>query len=241
MTRIATLTTGASFVLLGSLILGWNALTTAFGLPAPALWRLWPLLPAGLALILLLPPFLARREPALGTLFIAGLPMLAIGCIGLLSNVVGPGFAWSGFWPQILVAFGLGLGLAARWLRSAWLIVPALFFGLLGTALQFTALTGWWSAWAVLWAVVPFSLGLALASIGLLRRSTGLRVAGLLVCAFALILALGVGAIVTGQWLLINFAAALALIAAGGALASWGLLRARPAAMSANQSHPTAL
>jgi len=161
--------------------------------------------------------------------------MLAIGGIGLLSNIVGPGFAWSAFWPQILVAFGLGLGLAARWLRSAWLILPALFFGLLGAALQFTALTGWWGAWAVLWAVVPFSLGLGLAAIGWLRRSNGLRAAGLLVCALATILALFVGAIVTGQWLLINFAAALALIAAGAALAGWGLLKGRPEAMSANQ------
>jgi hypothetical protein len=87
----------------------------------------------------------------------------------------------------------------------------------------------------VLWAVVPGSLGLALAGIGLLRRSTGLRAAGLLVCAFAVILALFVGAIVTGQWLLINFAAALALIAMGAALAGWGLLKARPAAIRANQ------
>ena len=43
MTRIATLTTGISFVLLGSLILGWNAIANFLGLPAPALWRLWPL------------------------------------------------------------------------------------------------------------------------------------------------------------------------------------------------------
>jgi hypothetical protein len=235
MSRIATLSIGASFVLFGSLILGWNALSTFFGLPAPALWRLWPLVPAGLGLSLILPPLQARREPGLGALFVVGLPLVAIGGIGLLGSAFGAGFAWSSFWPQILIAFGLALGLAARWLRAVWLILPALFFGLMGAALQFTALTGWWGAWAVLWAVVPLSLGLGLAGIGQVHGSTGLRVAGLFIGAFAVIMALGVGAIVSGQWGLINFAAALVLIIAGGALAGWGLLRARPAAASANQ------
>ena len=222
MIRNMKLTIGALLTLLGGGLLAWNLFAAALHLDEPAPWRLWPLAIAGLGLLFVLPPLVAPGERSLGALFLPGLPLLAVAGLAVATLVFQPGFVWGHFWPQIVLALAVALGLLALYLRSLWLILPALTLGLLGAALQFSALTGWWSAWAVLWTVAPLGAGLSLLIVGLWRRSNGLRVAGLLVCLFTAITAASLSALLTQHWSLINVALALGLIAGGAALALWG-------------------
>jgi hypothetical protein len=131
-----------------------------------------------------------------------------------------------------VLALALGVGGMALYLRQAWLWLPALVLGLIGAALQFSALTGWWSAWAVLWTVVPLAFGLWLLAIGLARRSLGLSLAGGLTCSMSLALAIGLAALLTQYWSLINLVLALGLMAAGGLIVAGSQLTVRPAAMA---------
>jgi hypothetical protein len=222
MIRNLKLTTGALLTLLGGGLLAWNLFAAVLHLPEPAPWRLWPLAIAGLGLLFVLPPLVAPGQRSLGALFVPGLPLLAVAGLAVATLVFQPGFVWGHFWPQIVLALALALGLLALYLRSVWLVVPALILGLLGVALQFSALTGWWSVWAVLWTVVPLGAGLGLLIAGLWHRSSGLRVAGLLVCLFSAIAAASLSALLTQHWSLINVALALGLMAGGAALALWG-------------------
>ena len=218
MTRIASIVTGITLVLIGSLYLGYNLLATRFALPEPAPWRLWPLAISAVGLLFLLPPALAPSQRVLAVLFIPGVPILIVGGLATLTLFLPASFVWSTFWPQIVLGLALGVVLLARYLRAVWLILPAAVFGALGAALQFSAVTGWWSAWSVLWAVVPVAIGLALAAIGWRQGSRRLSLAGLLLCAVIGLGAVGLGGLLIGNWGLVNAAGALVLIGAGLAL-----------------------
>lgn len=222
MTRNIKLTTGALLTLLGTMVLAYNLFAAALGWPDPALWRLWPLAIAGAGLLFVLPPLVAPQQRALGALFLPGLPLLTVAGLSAATLVLRPGFVWTLFWPQMVLALALALGLLALYLRSIWLILPALVLGLLGAALQLSALTGWWSLWAVLWSVAPFGAGLSLLVVGLRQHSNGLRLTGALTCLVTAIVAVSLGALLTGHWSVINVALALGLMAAGVALALWG-------------------
>ncbi len=222
MTRTIKLTTGAALILLGCLLLAYNLFAAALRWPDPAFWRLWPLAIAGAGLLLALPSLVAPRQRGLGALWIPSLLLLTVAGLSLAGRVLGPGFVWARFWPQIVLALALALGLLALYWRAIWLILPALVLGLLGAALQLSALTGWWSLWAVLWAVAPFGVGLSLLVIGLGRHLNGLRLAGGLICLVTGIMAASLSALLSGQWSVFNAALALGLMGAGVALALWG-------------------
>jgi len=222
MTRTMKITIGALLTLLGGGLLAWNLFAAVLHLPEPAPWRLWPLAIAGVGLLLVLPPLVAPWQRSLGALFLPGLPLLAVAALAVATLVFQPGFIWAHFWPQIVLALAVAVGLLALYLRSVWLLLPALILGLLGAALQFSALTGWWSVWAVLWTVAPLGAGLGLLAVGLWHHSNGLRVAGLLVCLFTAITAASLSALLTQHWSLINVALALGLMGGGAALALWG-------------------
>ncbi len=222
MIRNMKLTVGALLTVLGGGLLAWNLFAAALHLPEPAPWRLWPLAIAALGLLFVLPPLAAPGQRGLGALFVPGLPLLAVAGLAVATLVFQPGFIWAHFWPQIVLALAAALGLLALYLRNIWLSLPALTLGLIGAALQFSALTGWWSVWAVLWTVAPLGAGLGLLLVGLWRRSNGLRAAGLLVCLVTAVLATGLSGLLTQHWSLINVALALGLMAGGAALAVWG-------------------
>jgi hypothetical protein len=204
----------------GGLTLAYNLGLRIFGVDA-ALWRLWPLAAMSLSLVLMAPAIFARGQRGAGALFIPALPILAVAGIGMFSNVAGSGLGWAAFWPQMLVSLALGLGLAAYFMRAVWLVLPALVLGLTGMALQFSALTGWWGAWAVLWAVAPLAVGLSLLIIGRARRSGGLVLAGLIMCGSIGALALGLTAVLFGLWGLASAAGGVGLIVAGAGLLAW--------------------
>ncbi len=222
MTRTIKLTTGAALILLGSLLLVYNLFAAALGWPDPAFWRLWPLGIAGVGLLLALPPLVAPRQRGLGALWIPSLLLLTVAGLSAAGLLLRPGFVWARFWPQVVLALALALGLLVLYWRSIWLILPALVLGLLGAALQLSALTGWWSLWAVLWSVAPFGVGLSLLIIGLGSHSRGLGLAGGLICLVTAVVAASLSALLTGQWPFFNAAMALGLIVAGAVLALWG-------------------
>ena len=75
------------------------------------------------------------------------------------------------WWPIIIIALSLFflvpalIGGPNRRLRAGMVIPGALLAGI-GSALLYTSLTDRWSAWAYLWSVFPFSLGLGMYAAG---------------------------------------------------------------------------
>ena len=94
------------------------------------------------------------------------------------------------------------------------LIVPAIIIGVNGLIFQFCALTGWWSAWAVLWAMEPLSVGLALLALNTKLHKRGLFLAGVILCSVAALGLIGMSALVAGR-LWINLLGPLVLVGLG--------------------------
>ena len=76
-----------------------------------------------------------------------------------------------GWWPILIIGLSLFflvpalLGGPNRRLRAGMVIPGAMLAGI-GSALLYTSLTDRWSAWAYLWSVIPFSLGLGMYAAG---------------------------------------------------------------------------
>lgn len=108
----------------------------------------------------------------------AGLVLLVIGLLLLASEPIerlvgglGVGDDVLRWWPMLIVALSLfflvpGLvGGPSRRLRAGMVIPGAILAGV-GGALLYTSLTDRWGAWASLWTVLPFSLGLGMYAAG---------------------------------------------------------------------------
>jgi len=224
MARIFSLSIGIALIALGGLLLGFNLFVPAVGLAAIGLARLWPLILVALSVVFILPPILAPHNGGLGALFIPGLPILAVGGVALLANFSKLN-AWAMYWPQIILALGLGFILAAMYLRVIWLLIPAFIIGFIGAALQFSTLTQWWSVWSVAWSVVPLAVGSSLALIGLFRRSIGLILIGLFICGTTGCFSLGLATLLTGSWFGLNVVIGLGLLVSGGLLLAWNFIK----------------
>lgn len=212
--------------------------TLAFSLAGPifgfGMWRLWPLVVVIAGLLFVLPPLLVRGKRGLGGLFIPGMPILITGLILLLASVFRHWDVWAWLWPQEVLAVALGFLLAAIYMRVIWLLIPAIVVGLNGLLLQFCAITGLWEVWAVLWTIEPLSVGLALLAVNFRRRSAGLLLAGVTMCALA-----GVGVVeslailflsaIFPVWWLWRWIGPVTLIITGAALLIWGLISRSPA------------
>lgn len=220
------LVAGVVLVLVGA---GALALALASTLVGFVVWRLWPLIVIAVGLSFVLPPLLLHDKRALGCLFVPGLPVLTTGCLLLAASMLGAWGIWEWLWPQEVLAVALGFLFAAICTRVIWLLVPAITIGATGLLLQFCVITGLWSVWAVLWTIVPLSLGLALLAVNVKVRSAGLFVAGAMVCAMAAVGAAGsvatllLSALLPAWWLW-NWVAPVTLIIAGVGLLLWGLL-----------------
>jgi hypothetical protein len=130
---------------------------------------------------------------------LAGLLLLVVGILLLASEPIanfigGVGIddevlAW---WPILFVGLSLFflvpalLGGPNRRLRAGMAIPGALLAGI-GSALLYTSLTDRWGAWAYLWSVFPFSLGLGMYAAGWIADApafkwigSGLAVGGVL-------------------------------------------------------------
>ncbi len=184
MQKNGSLLFGITLILLGLFALAGSLLGRLSGVHINA-FQSWPLAVIGAGLLFCLPPFIFRKNEGLGGLFIPGVPALTTGLLLYTSTLSGRWSLWGTYWPLEIIALAVGFLLAAIFLRVVWLTLPASIIGFTGLALQFTALTGLWVAWAVLWAVVPFSVGLPLLLIGIFKRMGGVKLAGMIVLAFA--------------------------------------------------------
>jgi hypothetical protein len=220
---------GIVLILMGALALTFNLVAPTIGLDVWrwGTWRFWPLLVVGGGLLFVLPPFLVRGRRGLGGLFIPGVPILTTGGILLLASVFNTWGVWAYLWPLEILALALGFLFAAIYMRLVWLVIPAIVVGLNGLVLQFCALTGLWSAWAVLWTVEPLSVGLSLLVISVVKRSGGLFVAGLILCGLTGIGVLGMLTILS-EWRLLGLLGPAILILAGFLLLIQGMIRRSP-------------
>lgn len=170
MQKQASLLFGLILIILGALALGGNLYMQNV---LEGDFRAWPLFVVGAGLLFCVPPLLFQGVRGLGGLFIPGAPILATGGLLYVASMSGNWELWQSWWPLEVIALGIGFALAAIFMRVIWLIIPTFIVGLTGLALLFCTLTGQWEAWAVLWTVVPLSVGLPLLLIGVIKRLMG--------------------------------------------------------------------
>ena len=214
MQKKASLLIGLTLILLGILALAGNLLFRSAGTFSVPGLRAWPVLVVGAGLLFCIPPFLFPRQRGLSGLFIPGLPVLAAGILLFIASMSGNWSIWGTLWPLEVLALAAAFILMAVFLKVPWLMIPASILGFTGAVLQFCALTGQWRAWAVLWTVVPFSVGLPLLLIGLAKKIEGVKLAGIILCGLAGLAFAGMSSLlVTSSWItrLIGPALVLAL------------------------------
>lgn len=148
-------------------------------------WRLWPLMIVIAGIALCIPGFFGLKKRGLGSFFIPGIPVLTTGGILLFASLFHRWDVWSLAWPLEVMGLALGFALAAIFMRLAGLAIPAVLIGLNGLLLAFCNLTGLWEAWAILWPVEPLAIGLGLLILGIVNRSSGARLAGLILTGIA--------------------------------------------------------
>ncbi len=182
MQKQTSLLFGLTLILLGVLALAGNLL---MGRILHDDFRAWPIFVIGVGLLFCIPPFIYMQVRGLGGLFIPGMPILTTGILLFVASITDKWGLWGKLWPFEVIGLALGFLLAAIFLRVIWLIIPASIIGLTGLVLLFCALTGRWDAWAVLWTVVPLSVGLPLLAIGIWKKLDGVKLAGLILTGVA--------------------------------------------------------
>lgn len=177
--RSLSLIFGLALVAIGGLSLLGNTLL------AMQAWRLWPLTVIVAGIALTLPGFFGLKRRGFGSFFIPGIPVLTTGGILMFASLFDRWNVWELAWPLEVLGVALGFALAAMFMRVAGLAIPAMIIGVNGLILAFCNLTGLWSAWAILWPFEPLSIGLGLLILGVLNRSAGTKLAGLILTGLA--------------------------------------------------------
>ncbi|MBN1920239.1 MAG: hypothetical protein JW892_03260 [Anaerolineae bacterium] len=219
MRRLFSILIGLLLILIGILGIVWrtelpNGVFAAIRLGA---LRLWPVLVFIVGAFFVLPPLLMRDRPGLSGLFIPGIPILVTGGLLLLASLTDRwGFIWGRFWPLEILAVALAFLLMALFLRKIGLTFPAVILAFNGLALQFTALTGWWEAWAILWIIEPLAVGVALLVLYFKLRKRGLLIAGLILCGIALLGVLLMSLILANRWWVLGLFGPALLVLLGG-------------------------
>ncbi len=222
MNRRVTSLVGVGLILLGGLaffnatILNW----IGFGI-----WRFWPLAITAVGAGLIAIPFVSGNPRRLAPLFIPGLPILMTGTLMLWASVFNWWGIWEYVWPMVPLAFALGFVATAVFMRVAWFLIPAIIIGGTAAALQFTALTGWWEAWAILWPVPLLSIGLSLWVTGQLEKSSGLMTAGTILAGIA---GAGFALMAVVMSGVLGVVGAVLLVGTGGILLMRGFAGERP-------------
>ncbi len=202
MQKKASLLIGLTLLALGFFALIANLLVRVNGLGSLLGFRAWPILVVGAGLLLCLPPFIFTRIRGLSGMFVPGFPVLVTGLLLFIASISGIWSIWARLWPLEVLSVALAFAMMAIFLRVPWLMIPASIIGFTGLVLQFCAVTGWWSSWAVLWTVEPFSVGLPLLIIGIFRKSEGVKLAGIILCGLAGLAFAGMSSfLVTSLWI----------------------------------------
>jgi hypothetical protein len=177
--RFLSLIFGSALVAIGGLSLLGNTLL------ATQAWRTWPLAVVIAGIALTLPGFFGLKSRGFGSFFIPGIPLLTTGGILLFASLFHRWDVWGLAWPLEVLSLAVGFALAAIFMRVAGLAIPAMIVGINGLILAFCNLTGLWEAWAVLWPLEPLAIGLGLLVVGVANRSSGAKVAGLILTGIA--------------------------------------------------------
>ena len=177
--RSLSLIFGAALIAIGMLSLLGNTLL------AMQAWRLWPLTVVIAGIALTLPGFLGLKKRGLGSFFIPGIPVLTTGGILLFASLFDNWNVWALAWPLEVIALALGFALAAIFMRVVGLAIPAMIIGVNGLMLAFCNLTGLWESWAILWPIEPLAIGLGLLIVSVINRSSGAKVAGMILTGIA--------------------------------------------------------
>jgi hypothetical protein len=240
MNRLISTLAGLMLIALGALALLSNIALALFGINlAPYVAALvWAPFLLGVGCLFVATPLVNRQQRSLGGLFIPGLPILAAGGVTLLATLMPWWHIWARLWPVVVLALAAGFICLALHLRVIWIVIPAIFVGLNGLALQFCALTGLWGAWAVLWAVEPLGVGLTLLLTASQTRSTAVFVVGLIFCAFSSVVMTGLMVLLPGLWRLAGFASAGGFVLLGLMLIAWALFGSRRPAVSTASPSP---
>lgn len=224
---------GLALIVVGLASLAFSAFGVLFHF---RFWQLWPIfvIAAGLSMVL---PGLFARKRGWGWLLIPGMPILTTGGILLVASVLRWWDVWSVFWPLEVISAGLGFALAAWKTQTLGVWVPAILIGANGFALQFCAVTGWWGAWATLWAIEPVALGLALLILNTQHHTRGLLTTGLALCALGVLGFLQSLAVVSVMalrplWRIWRWTGPLTVIIGGFILLVWGFVRKSPGAQT---------
>ncbi len=175
---------GATLVVVGVVVLASSVLGLLFGF---RIWQLWPFVVIAAGLLVTAPAVFVRNRRGPGALYVLGLPVVTTGVLLLFASVFRRWHVWSILWPLEVLSVAVGCLLAAIKAKAHWLLVPATIIGANGLILQFCAITGWWHAWAVLWAVEPIAVGISLLTLNTRRPGRGLRMTGLVFCAIGAI------------------------------------------------------
>ncbi len=233
MNRLISIVAGLTLIFLGAITLLSNVALEVLGinLARYVAGLAWAPFLLGAGLVCVAAPLVNRQNRSLGGLFIPGLPLLAVGGITLLAALMPWWRIWARLWPVIILALAAGFVCLALHLRVIWIVIPAIFIGLNGLALQFCALTGLWSAWAVLWAVEPLGVGFTLLLTASQTRSVATLVVGLIFCAFSGVVLTGLTVLLPGLWRAAGFLAAGGFVVLGLMVIAWALFSPRrPAA-----------
>ncbi len=235
MNRHFSILMGLLLIVIGGVALALTLLFPVMGWGGGYLgvWRLWPLLGVAVGALLLLAPLCVRGKRGLGGLLIPGVPLLLLSGILLFSSAFNVWGVWGWLWPVSIWGLAVGFVAAALYMRVIWLLIPAIIIGVNGVLLQFCALSGWWSAWAVLWTLEPLAVGLALLVVNIRVRKAGLLIADLILCGIAAVSLIGMSALFP-EWLLFNVLGPLILLGIGGIMLLVSLLRPRQPVLNAS-------
>ncbi len=227
MNRQFSVLVGLMLIALGALTLLSNFTLMVFGFDLARYvgGLVWSPFVIALGLLFVVTPLLNRGQPGMGGFFIPGMPILATGVVMLLATIMPWWHIWARLWPMVILGLAAGFICMALYVHNIWIVVPAIFIGLNGLVLQFCALTGWWSAWAMLWAVEPLAVGFTLLLTARQTRSTAVFVVGLVFCAFSGTALTGMLLLTTGLWRLMGVVSAAGLMMLGLALVGWNLFR----------------
>ena len=219
MRRLSSTLIGLLLIMLGIFGIAWRMDVPGGALATLRLGilRLWPVLVFIVGAFFVLPPLFMRDRPGLSGLFIPGIPILVTGGVLLLASLTNRwGFIWGHFWPLEILAVALAFLLMALFLRKIGLTFPAVILAFNGLALQFTALTGWWEAWAVLWVIEPLAVGVALLVLYFKLRRRGLLIAGLILCGITVLGVLLMSLILANRWWVLGLFGPALLVLLGG-------------------------
>jgi len=221
--KLFNLIAGVTLLSIGVIALAGNLFLAANA------WRLWPVIIVLAGVGLTFPGFLGFVHRGFGAFFIPGIPVLTTGLILLYASMTNHWEVWAVAWTLEILGLALGFILAALFMRTPGLAIPAFIIGINGLMFVFCTVTGLWQSWAILWPIEFLSVGLGLLVLGMANQSAGVKTAASILFTIA-----GGGFFITAFLSVFNnnaimkFAVPVMLLVTGGLLTATYLLQRSP-------------